>query len=356
MKKLFGAIAVGAAALTISSCGDDIEGTEVAFVVAGNFGDASYFDACKRGMELVEEKYGDEIRVNYVEAGADESEWLPTLEDVAYLGNDVIITVGEDFVNTVNTVANSYKEQQFIHIDGSLDYEQYSHDNAMSISTAQDEPSFVAGAMAAMVSTSGKLGFVGGMDIPGINDFLVPFIQGAQYVNSEIGVYSAYTNNWSDATVAKALSDGFVANGADVLWSAAGGAGTGIFDTAAENSGVKTFGTDTDQYEALKDEFPNKANTIVSSLVKDIDNILMNVFDEYMVGEIVNGAHQDYALAEKGMYMTKTGLYESFLTETQREQIEQIEQDIINGVIVVKDVYTMTDSEVNSYINSVRPA
>ncbi len=353
MRKILLSFMMLALSFMVAGCSSGIDSTKtnVSVIIPGNLGDKSYFDGINRGMIAVGDKYGDQIDIVVTEAGIDKENWEPAIYDAADLGKDIIVTVSPELAEMIEDIAPQYKDVQFIHIDGQVDYENIDLSNVVTIETPPAEAAFVAGAIAANVGN--KLGFIGGMDITQIHEFLVPFIQGALYVNPDIKVLQSYTNNWSDAALGKSSADALVGAGADVLFAAAGGAGLGIFDTASENVGIKTIGVDSDQYELLKDIHPDKANTIVSSLVKGIEPVMVNLFTEYFGDGLPLGELMSYGLAEDGSFMVKTGKYDEFLTVDQRNSILDIEQKIIDGTIDVLDVYSMTQEETNNYKQAV---
>lgn len=143
----------------------------------------------------------------------------------------------------------------------------------MSYST--NEVSFLAGAAAALATQSDMpnankeniIGFVGGMDIPGINAFLVGYIQGAQYVDPEVKVAVSYAGDFVNPAKGKELSLIQYNSGVDIIFNVAGGTGLGIFDAAKEKTKY-AIGVDSDQAMLLKDTDNDKANLIVTSAIK----------------------------------------------------------------------------------------
>lgn len=363
MKKLLVFVLTLGLLFTVTACSStttttdepEVEPVKVIVVIPGNLGDKSYFDAVAAGLADVEATYGNKVEIKINEAGGDPENWEPAVYDAAELGYDIVMTVNFNLTSIVQTVAPQYPDIQFIHIDGAVDYSAADLSNVLSIDTPPAQPSYVAGVMAALKSTNGNLGFVGGMDIVPIHEFLVPFIQGALSINPDIIVQVGYTNDWADAATGKALADTFVKNGADVLWAAAGGAGFGIFDTAVENPGVLAMGVDSDQYAVLKDSDPVKAATVLSSLVKGMSPILTTVFDEYFAGTLQSGVLDSFLLDRKGSYMIDNENYYALMSTDQDAQVKAASDAIINGDVTVLNVYAMSSEEIANYIGKVAP-
>ena len=357
MKKLVLFTLLFVSMFTLAAC-DNSEGsekTDVVVIIPGTLGDKSYFDGINASMATVLAEFDDKMTLKFIEAGFETENWEPTIYDSADAGYDIVITVSPDLATLLQSIAPKYPDTVFLHIDGTVDYDTYDLPNVATVETPPAQPSFLAGAMAAMQSVDGQLGFVGGMDILPIHEFLVPFLQGALYVNPDIEVAVGWTNDWSDSAAGKAIADVQVANGADVLFAAAGGAGLGIFDTALENSGVLTIGVDSDQYAILKDVYPAKAATVVSSLVKGLTPVLEELFTLYFNDNFPVGVRTAFLLEHHGMYMVDNENYQLLMSAEDQAKLLKIEADIVSGDIIVKDVYTMTAQEIADYITTVAP-
>lgn len=363
MKKIIALVLTIGILLVLTACGtttettteEGIDATKVVVIIPGTLGDKSYFDGVAAGMNNISDIYGDQVDIKINEVGREEENWLPSIYDAAEGGFDLVITITPDLATMLNEVAPKYTDVDFLHIDGSVDYDNYDLANVATVETPPAQPSFIAGVIAALKSPTGNLGFVGGMDIVPIHEFLVPFIQGALYVNPDVTVQVGYTNDWGDAAAGKALADTFVENGADMLWAAAGGAGLGIFDTAVENDGVLALGVDSDQYTILKDSQPEKADLIVSSLVKGITPILEELFRQYFAGEFPVGERTAFLLEHHGMYMVDNENYYRLMSDDEQQTVLEAEAKIVSGEITVMDVYSMDASAIQDYVNEVAP-
>lgn len=256
----------------------DAADVSVAVVLNGELGDQAFFDSAARGAAQAEEEFGVQVRV--IEAGLDAAGWEPALRSAVASGDhDLIITGTQPMAEILGPIAEEFPDQQFIFYDASLEAP-----NIHSITYAQNEGSFLAGALAALVTTSGlegtnpdaTVGFIGGLDLPVINDFLVGFTQGAEYVDEGIEVLTAYAGDFGDPARGLELASTQIAQGADVIYQVAGGTGAGVFQAAADE-GTYAIGVDSNQNGLVP-------GTILSSMLKNVDVSLAAAIGDYVAG------------------------------------------------------------------------
>ena len=174
---------------------------KVGLMIPGNLGDKSFFDASFRSIEPIKEQLG--VDVDYVEAGVDTSKYYPALVDMCEKGYDLILTISSNNDDALVQVAEEYPDQKFINLDDEMAEPPA---NVYIMGTKNNEMSFLAGAAGALKAGElgeDKIGFVGGMDIPGINEFLVGYIEGAQAVNPDIKVATSYVGSFTDTAKGK---------------------------------------------------------------------------------------------------------------------------------------------------------
>lgn len=156
--------------------------------------------------------------------------------------------------------------------------------NVVSLMFKEQEGSFLAGALSALMTKSNVIGFVGGIEVPVIQRFQTGYIQGAKYVNPNIEVISVFINGsnpFNDPVSSKALTETLVAKGADIVFHAAGASGAGVFQ-AAKEKGIFAIGVDSDQDYVLP-------GTILTSVVKRVD---ISVHDT--IKDVLNGPIQKW--------------------------------------------------------------
>ena len=208
----------------------------VALVVAGTFGDRSFYDSSKAGCDRLA---AEGIQVKTIECkNENHTQQIYNAADAA----DVIVLVGWEFYD-VETVAPEYPDKRFIWIDNATSAPV---DNVLNITYAQNEGSFLAGYIAASISQTGVIGAMGGMDDATINDFIVGYKQGALYANPDIQVEVIYSNSYDDPAIGKECALTLNEKGADVIFQIASKCGDGVFE-AAKEKGFYAIGVDSDQ-------------------------------------------------------------------------------------------------------------
>ena len=328
-------------------------------VVVGNSSDKSFSESCANGATLCAEKFGCKTKV--VEYGSDETKILPTVEDLSDSGWDIIVLAGYANLEILQEVAVKYPNQKYVLFDQQM---EKSYPNIYSADYKGNEGAFLAGALAAMVTTASTdempyanpekvVGWVGGMDMTLINDFTLGFIQGAHYIDPEIKVITSYTNSFTDTAKGKELANIMFQSGCDLIYNGAGGAGMGCLEAGKENKNY-SIGTDSDQAMLFADD-PEKANLILASQLKSLDQNLVNVVERYMAGEQVFGLNENLGLADGVICLADNDYYNTNVPQWMRDKIAELIQMIKSGQIVVDTAYGMDDAEVHALIDSARP-
>lgn len=330
---------------------------KVVLLVPGNLGDKSFFDAANNGMTLVAEQLGAETKV--IEMGTDKTKWEPTVNDIASQDWDLILSGGSDIIETFNMVAENYPDQKFILYD--TDNPEIAA-NVYGMSYATNEVSFLAGAAAALTTASDMpnanpdnvIGFLGGMDIPGINMFLVGYIEGAQYVDPDIKVAISYAGSFTDPAKGKELSLVEYNSGVDVIFNVAGGTGLGVFDAAKEKMRY-AIGVDSDQASLLQESDSEKANLIVTSAIKKIDQAILGAVKKYQEGALPFGTIEVMGFEQDGIGLAENDIFKSVFPADLQTKLEEIKQKLIAKEITVTNASTMETSEVDAIRNAVKP-
>lgn len=356
----------------LAGCGGDAdteepsgEGTEEALKIVlllnGTLGDKSFFDSADNGLKMVQEKYGDAVITKTIEMTYDETKWQPTLQDISDEDWDIVIVGTWQMQEMLQEIAPMYPEKKYIIFDTAVDYESYDLGNVYSINYKQNEGSFLAGALAAKVTTSDmelanpekKIGFLGGMDIPVINDFLVGYIEGAQYIDEEIKVEISYIGNFDDSAKGKELALAQYGMGADIGFNVAGQAGLGQLD-AAKEQGRYAIGVDSDQALLFADSDPEKANLIVTSMLKRVDNSIVRAIDMHLEGTLPYGEAENLGFAEGAVGLADNEYFNTLISDEFRSELQEIEDKISNGEITVNSAIGMSTEEINAIKDSVK--
>ena len=369
MKKILSIVLVIAMLFSLTACaGDKAEsgdGYKAALLLNGNLGDKSFFDSANEGLTKLRDELGkDKFDFKTVEMGpttADEAKWAPTVEDYCESGEyDVIIMGTWQMAGILADAAAKYPDQKFIFFDEIYDFETNgNHKNIYNVLYKQNEVSFLVGAAAALMTSDDslpmvnpedkKIGFLGGMENATILDFLVGYIQGAQYVDPEVKVAIAYVGNFFDSAAGKDLALMQYNNGVDVGYNVAGGAGLGQIE-AAVDANRYAFGVDSDQAALL----PEMAAYIPTSALKNVGNSLIRAIKADMKDELTYGVAESMGFAEGGVELVKDAHYEEMVPEEIRATIDQLEADITAGKIVVDTSSGKTTEEIQAMVDKAK--
>lgn len=357
MKKVLSLLVAIMLVFSLVACSNDEvadEKVEVLLFLHGNLGDLSFFDSAERGMDMIRDTYGDEVNVKTLEVGNDETKWEPALLDEADKGYDMIILGTWQMGQYVQQFAPDYPDTTFVLFDQSIDYSAGDFPNTYGLLFSQNEGSFLVGALAARKTETGTIGFLGGMAGPVINDFLVGYIEGAQYVDPDIKVQVAWIGNFYDSAKGKELALAQYNNGADIGFNVAGGGGLGQIDAAAE-TGNLVIGVDSDQGAIFGATDETKANQIMTSMLKNVDFGLAYMFDKWMDDTLELGTNQVLGLAVNGVGAVLDGKYtEALTTQDDRDFILDIQEQIVDGDIVVTSALEMSQADVDVITNSAK--
>ena len=244
--------------------------TVVTIVVAGQFGDRSFYDSSKLGGERLAKDY-ENVEVRYIECNNEN--WTMQMKNAADKSN-IVVCVGYEFED-IGSVAPDYPNVSFIWVDNATLGDPA--ENLLCITYAQNEGSFLAGYIAAAMSKTGVVGAVGGADDITINDFIVGFKQGAEYFDASIKVETNYANSWDDPAKGKDCANILHGRGADVIFQVASKAGDGVFE-AAQEGGFYAIGVDSDQ------KYINDA-VIICSMKKEVGKSIYDAIAKYLAGD-----------------------------------------------------------------------
>jgi len=231
-------------------------------------------------------------------------------------GYSPIIAVGFSQESAVEKVAPEFPNTQFAIIDSVVD-----KPNVRSILFKEHEGSFLVGLMAAQASKTGKIGFVGGMDIPLIRKFACGYVEGAKYAKPSIEVYQNMTGTtgaaWNDPVKGGELAKSQMDRGADVVYHAAGGTGVGVLRAVAD-AGKLGIGVDSNQ----DGMFPGH---VLTSMLKRVDVATYNTFTDAKNGAWTPGI---YVLDDNN---------KSLVSSDMKAAADKASQDIVAGTIKVHD-------------------
>ena len=323
----------------------------VAYLVNGNLGDKSFFDSAESGLAALEEAG----RIEYVTiemGGTDEDQptWLSTLYDVSESGEYDVVVCG----------ATAYPDQKYLIFDDNTYVGANS--NVVNITYKQNDMGYLVGIFAAcmtvdtsidMINEDAVVGFVGGVDSPVINDFLIGFIEGARSVNPDIKIDTRYTNDYVDTAIAKEYGLSMINdNKCDIIWGVAGNAGNGAAEAALETGKAWFIGVDSDQELTLSSDLA--AITLTSGL-KNIGNSLVWFFDELDAGNEYWGTEVTLGLAEGGVGIVTDKNFDTYASDATKAAVTEAQEKVLSGEIVVPTAIGDNAVDVVAVREEVRP-
>lgn len=303
----------------------------VAYVTPGGTGDNGFTDSVVSGIDRIAKDYGAKTTV--VECNNDAAKYGQALEQTFQWNPDVVFADAYGFEELYAQYADKYPDIKIINLDFELINEK---ETISYVTFINEEGSFLAGALAAMVSTSdlsladeGKMiGFMGGKQIPVIESFQYGYEQGAKYVDPEMEIVTTYTGDFFDPVKGKQAAKQLYAQGADVVFQAAGRTGIGALEASSEENRY-SIGVDSNQ-NGLYPGF------VMSSMVKDLGGAVYNIFTDIYNETYVPGTHYENGAGEGGVYLAIDENSEAILSEDILNKLKEIEQKIVDGEIKVE--------------------
>jgi basic membrane protein A len=262
------------------------------------------------------------VDVTYVEP-ADIAEMEEHQRAYADLDLDLVIVIGFIHQSALVEVSADYPNIHFAIVDDVVD-----SPNVTSLVFEEHEGSFLVGVLAGLMTETNTVGFVGGMEVPLIRKFEVGFVEGAQYANPDVSVIVNYAGSFGDPGRGRELAVSQNERGADIVYHAAGGTGSGVIDAAVAN-GFYAIGVDSDQdYMA--------PGTVLTSMVKRVDKAVFEVIKAVVDGTLEGGVWsfgiQDGAVGTSEFTYTKDQIPQSVF-----DAIDEAREKIMSGEIVVSN-------------------
>ena len=293
----------------------EAEPIQVALLLTGYANDAGFCETCVDGLKKAESELG--VTTAYSEALA-KPDFESTMRDYADQGFDLVICAGNEFSDAALAVSPTFPDTKFAVINGN----DANDPNVAAYRFNTPETGFLAGALAAMYSESGSVGFVGGSTSPHIKDGADAFVAGAQYVNPEINAQVGYTESWTDVAKGKEMGMAFIEQGADVLSANADACSLGVID-AAKTSDIIYIGYNTDQNE-------NAPENIPVSVIQSNEFLVYSIIEEVLAGEFTP-ALSLYGMNEGAVAVSDFYDIGAALTEEEQALLEEIIAGIQDG-------------------------
>jgi len=310
---------LGATALVALSAGSVAADPAILFDLGGKF-DKSFNESAYNGAQ----RWADETGGSYAEVEIQsDAQREQAIRRFAETGANPIVMAGFAWASALGEVAGDYPDTKFQIIDMVVDAP-----NVRSIVFAEEQGSYLVGMLAAMASETDTVGFVGGMDIPLIRNFACGYAQGVKAVNADATVVSNMTGTtpaaWNDPVKGSELTKAQIAQGADVVYAAAGGTGVGVLQTAADED-ILSIGVDANQNYLHPGE-------VLTSMLKRVDNA---VYDAMKAGDALEAGFNVMDLSNGGVGYALDEFNEALITPEMTAALEAAQASIVAGEISV---------------------
>lgn len=305
----------------------------VALIISqGGLGDQSYndlaFEGFKRGLEAskldgkpVESKDVVAQATEILRRASDADFGL--VVDLEYAHGEPLVAVAKDYPDTKYVTLNQVREGA----------------NVASVLFQEQEGSYLAGTLAALVTTDTSIkginpepiiGVIGGTKSAGIDKFIAGYIEGAKAANPNIDVKVAYSNSFADPAIGLQMTKAMFEQGADIVYQVAGGTGMGVIQ-AAKEAGRYAIGVDTDQDGIAP-------GSVLTSMIKRTDVAVETIIKDYAADKFEGGKVVTFGLKENGVGLSEMKHTKDLIPAAILEKVEAAKQGILSGQIKVWNV------------------
>ncbi|MCY3856404.1 MAG: BMP family ABC transporter substrate-binding protein [Rhodospirillales bacterium] len=295
----------------------------VVYDLGGKF-DKSFNEGVWNGAKRFTADTGIEFQDFEVQTDSQRAQVLRTF---ARGGYDPILAVGFQYASALERIAAEFPETRFAIIDSEVH-----RPNVQSIVFREHEGAFVVGVLAAMASRTGKLGFVGGMDVPLIRRFACGYVLGAQHASPGVEIFQNMVGTtgaaWNDPVKGAELARSQFDRGADVIFHAAGTTGLGVLQAAAD-ADMLGIGVDSNQNHL-------HPGSVLTSMLKRVDVVAYEVFDSARQGTWTAGV-RELGLKEGGVGWALDEFNEGLVSPEMKAAADRAAADIKRGNIRVHD-------------------
>lgn len=261
----------------------------------GGVNDQSFNESAWNGAKKLKEDF-PQLDIGYIES-KQEADYMSNLETAVDNDSDLVIGVGFKIADALKEAAEAYPDTKFVMIDNT--YEE-TPENVQTISFDEAQSGYLVGLIAAKMTETNKIAFLGGMDIPTCSRFADGFEKAIKEVNPEIEITRQFTNSFTDAAKAKAMANQIFSTGVDIIFSAAGGGNAGIFESARELNKF-VIGVDSPS-SYLAPEI------VITSALKDVGQGVYNVVKEVMNDNFKGGENVRYDIKSGAINFEDTDL------------------------------------------------
>jgi basic membrane protein A len=330
---LLSACGSGGSGQSSAPTGGGTANKKVALVIAqGGLGDESYNDLANAGFTAAAKKNG--LDGQHIESADVVAQGEQLLRRAGTSGFGLVIDLEFSHGEVLPTIAKAYPQVDWVFLNNKI-----SGDNIASILFNEQDSSYLAGALAAMMTTQTgnpkinpdkKIGVIGGTKSVGIDKFLSGYVQGAHDVDKDVQVLTAYSNSFGDPAKGTQLADTMFQQGADIVYQVAGGTGAGVIQSAKRNNHY-AIGVD-DNQDKLAPGF------VLTSVLKRSDLAVQKVVDLYAGGRFPGGQTITLGLNEGGVGLTDFQYTKQDIPQDVQTKVADLQKKIASGELKVWNV------------------
>lgn len=339
------------AAASQESASSSIKPLNIMFVVTGNLGGGTNNDDVNSALQDYTSKYGGSV--NTYECNMDTSVYETTLKQAAETGNyDLIVTGFGTMAEPLANTAAMYPDQKFLIFDTAMDYSDGKNSNVISVQVLQNQGAFLAGALAALMTTSDAelanadkvVGFVGAMESTAIQDCLIGYIEGVNYIDPSIEVLYSFVGSHTDSALTKEMALTQNQNGADIIYGVSQ-SDLAVADAALDNN-FYAICSDADDATSIAATSPDTANHIVTSVIKNYYSMVYPVLEEIGSGTAQFGTHSSISYADGGVSLAQNEYFDKAVPDDVKTAFQAVVDDMTAGKIEVDTAYGATTEKI----------
>lgn len=331
IKKLTGVGVAIAVIAALGGCATSAQpaGESVALMLPGTTGDGGFLDQSAAGLEQGADEAGWDSQV--VESGYDGTKWAPALDDLANSDAKLIITGTFEMIDILEQTAGQYPDKNFVMFDATVDAP-----NVYSLNYRYDETGFLAGVLAGLLATSsgvdrlesgGSVGVVGGIDIPVIQEYIDGFTKGVNEVAPDVRVQSAFAGSFSDPVKGNAVAQEMISQGAQILFTAAGGSDQGVIQAAAD-ANIWAIGNAQSQADNPQ---VNGVDAVLTASNTNVQSSIAEAIALAATGDFPGGTVGNYGVSNGAVNIVESDLYMQVVPQAIRDQLSTITAEVGNG-------------------------
>lgn len=334
---------------------------KVLYLVNGSLGDKGFYDNAAAGFYRLRDELGYDVKI--IEMGRDETAYESYYLDESEKDWDLIVSGTWSVKELAEDIATQFPDQKYLFFDGEVDFGKVTDGNMMGITYQSNETAYMAGALGALMletddpkvdGTKQTLGFVGSMDSPNINDFLVGYIEGIKYVNPEIKLLSSYVGSFEDVPTCLEMTTQLYNQGAQIVYAPASQSILGSVQASSDKD--KYFiACDNDIWGMMSESDPEMVRNVLSSSMKHIGDSIFNAVKGYFDGEYEMGNNYVLGIKDGAVGLAKNDNYVKLVPEDVKAKLDEISGKIASGEIVVSSAFGMETEAVAKLRDDMKP-